>query len=287
MWIVTRISVPWTASPLERPGESPRSNPSSRDQRPMYADGAYCVLDAAQPARARGERQPRALEQELAREQRAVELALRSGRPHAANRRARSPRAAARARTAAAAARTDRARSARPSSCHGRRRSRRRGTSARRRRCCRITVLRCSSGRMRVRSSCASRLLSQWGRKRTGAGVSPVGERRAGTSSSSRPASSRKRRSRSSEPGSSVGAREAVHCATSARVAGPKAAQVAPDEVRDRVVAGAPSPPSHVEAGDVLRALRVVPPHGRGGCEDEPGARREERATTSHGAGSR
>ena len=62
----------------------------------------------------------------------------------------------------------------------------------------RITVFRYCSGSTRVRSANASSTLSHFGRKRTGAGVSGSGSGARGTSRSSRPCSSRKRRSGSS-----------------------------------------------------------------------------------------
>jgi hypothetical protein len=44
MWIVTRISVPWTTERRSRARvRSSRPNPSTRDHKPMYAEGAYCV----------------------------------------------------------------------------------------------------------------------------------------------------------------------------------------------------------------------------------------------------
>ena len=80
------------------------------------------------------------------------------------------------------------------------------------------------SGRMPVRRAFTSSVASQVGRKRTGAGVEASGSGRAGTSSSTPPCSSRKRRSSmfSSAGFSSAGGIPA-QLTMSATAAGPKA----------------------------------------------------------------
>lgn len=75
--MVVRISVPSTT--LRRSSafvSLSRSKPDTRDQRPMYIEGVL-RLDAADPLECPRERQGGALEQELAGEQCAIQLALR------------------------------------------------------------------------------------------------------------------------------------------------------------------------------------------------------------------
>ena len=84
----------------------------------------------------------------------------------------------------------------------------------------------CSCGSTRLRSACAISSSSQRERNRTGAGSSPSASGARGMSTSSRPSSSTKRRSRSdSNARSSFLSSWPLHDATSARVAGPKAAR--------------------------------------------------------------
>ena len=86
----TRISVAWTT--LRRSSarvSASRSKPATRDHSPMYIDGAYCACSPPMRSSAAGIGSSRALEQHLAREQRAVELALGEDAPVTGRRRAR------------------------------------------------------------------------------------------------------------------------------------------------------------------------------------------------------
>ena len=73
-----RISVPWTTSRSSSARVSAsRSKPATRDHSPMYIDGAYCACSAPIASSISGIDRSRALQQALAGQQRAVELALR------------------------------------------------------------------------------------------------------------------------------------------------------------------------------------------------------------------
>src|SRR6266540_1194860 len=74
------MSVPWTT--LRRSSarvSASRSRPSMRVQRPMYMAGRVLRLETAHTLEDPREGQPRALEQELPREQSAVQLPLGEG----------------------------------------------------------------------------------------------------------------------------------------------------------------------------------------------------------------
>ena len=75
--MVERISVPCTTVRRSSARVSwSRSNPASRDHSPMYIEGAYWAWMPPIRSSARGIASLRRLQQELALEQRAVELAL-------------------------------------------------------------------------------------------------------------------------------------------------------------------------------------------------------------------
>ena len=73
--MVIRISVAWTTVRRSSARVSwSRVNPSSRDHRPMYIEGAYCAWSAADALERARERSGRALEQQLAGEHGPVEV---------------------------------------------------------------------------------------------------------------------------------------------------------------------------------------------------------------------
>ena len=77
MWIVVRMSVPWTTVRRSSARVScSRRKPSRHDQSRMYAFGAYWFWMPPIRSSARGMDSVDALEQELTREQRAVQLPL-------------------------------------------------------------------------------------------------------------------------------------------------------------------------------------------------------------------
>ena len=74
---MTRISVAWTTvRSCSASVSASRSKSAIRDHSPMYIDGAYCACSAPIASSASGIESAPPLQQALAREQGAVELAL-------------------------------------------------------------------------------------------------------------------------------------------------------------------------------------------------------------------
>ena len=78
--MVWRISVAWmTERRSSARVRASRVKPSSRDHSPMYIDGAYCAWMPPMRSSALGSGRAGAFEQQLARQQRPVQLPLREG----------------------------------------------------------------------------------------------------------------------------------------------------------------------------------------------------------------
>ena len=93
-WIVERSEVPWTSVRRTSARSScSRSKPSSLVQRPTYIEGAYCAWMPAIRSTAFGSGRRRRVEQELAVEERAVQLGLAEGALGLAHAGHRSPSA--------------------------------------------------------------------------------------------------------------------------------------------------------------------------------------------------
>ena len=79
-WSVVRSDAALTIEPATSARVScSLRKPSTRDQSATYGDGAYCACSATSRVDGRDEREPLPLEQQLPREQRAVQLAQVTG----------------------------------------------------------------------------------------------------------------------------------------------------------------------------------------------------------------